>query len=264
MEETAQQPLFGKRVLVTRAQAQSRELCERIKQLGGDTYAFPTIRIMDPVSYEALDQALRRLSHFVWVVFTSVNGVDRFFRRLRAVPDADIRQLAQTSVAAIGPKTAEALADKGLKVDLIPDEYRAEALLSALEKHVAAGDNILLPRANIARKVLPDGLRRLGCDVTEADAYRTEINAEHAAEVAHMLADRAFHIVTFTSASTVRNFVKALDQTGQPWRHWITQAHIACIGPVAADAARELGLEPDVVATNYTTEGLLAAMQSLP
>lgn len=263
MREKVQQPLLGRRVLVTRAKAQSRELYKRIRELGGEAYAFPTIRIAEPVSYDALDAALRRLSDFIWVVFTSVNGVDHFFRRLQVVPEADIRQLVQTSVAAIGPKTAEALAEKGLKADLMPGEYRAEALLAALEKHVAKGDNILLPRADIARKVLPDGLRDLGCNVTEVDAYRTEVETERAAEVAYMLADRAFDIITFTSASTVRNFVKALDKTGQPWRRWVGQAHIACIGPVAADAARELGLEPDVVASDYTIEGLLAAIQTL-
>lgn len=263
MRQAADMPLTGKRVVVTRARAQSAALCERITQLGGDAYTFPTIRIVPPSSYEQLDKAISCLGDFQWVVFTSVNAVDHFFRRMRVLPQADFRQLAHVSIAATGPKTAAALEEKKLEVDVFPGEYRAEALLSALRKRVVKGQRILLPRANIARSVLPNGLRALGCEVVAVDAYQTEIATENAAEVVHMLVDGAIDIITFTSSSTVRNFVKALDQTGEPWRDWISQAKTAFIGPLAANTARELGLEPDAVATDYTLDGLLVAIRNI-
>lgn len=264
MSNTVQQPLLGRSVLVTRAKAQNSDLCARIEQLGGETYEFPTIRIVEPASYEKLDAAIRGLREFQWVIFTSVNGVDHFFRRVHALPEANILHMAQARIAAIGPKTAEALTEKGLKVEVLPGEYRAEALLSAMEERVVPGDKVLLPRANIARKVIPDGLRELGCEVTEVDAYRTVVETDKAAQVAQMLADNAADIIiTFTSSSTVRNFVKSLDQTSQPWREWVDHARIACIGPITADTARELGLKPDAVARDYTIEGLVEVIQTL-
>ncbi|WP_054949002.1 bifunctional uroporphyrinogen-III C-methyltransferase/uroporphyrinogen-III synthase [Numidum massiliense] len=257
-----EKPLSGHRVLVTRPRGQNRGMVHAIERLGGEPYEFPTIRIVDPADYGPLDQAIRQLGSFKWVIFTSVNGVEHFFRRIRAVPGVDIRQMADARIAAVGPKTAEALAEKGLEVDLLPGEYRAEALLTVLEKNVMKGDRILLPRANIARNVLPDGLRALGCDVTDVDAYRTVTDASRAGDVARLLARRSLSIATFTSSSTVRNFVQALEATGTTWRQWMKGVQVACIGPIAAGTARELGLEVDIVATDYTTEGLLTAIQA--
>lgn len=263
MGEDDARPLSGKRVLVTRAQAQNKDLCERIKQIGGEPYEFPTIRISPPASYRELDEAIRQLSRYTWVIFTSVNGVDHFFRRLSVVTGEDARQLVHTSIAAIGPKTAKALTEKGLKVDVLPGEYRAEALLSELKQHVTKVDKILLPRASVARNVLPDGLRAIGCDVTVVDAYQTEPETEKASEVVKLLAERQIDIITFTSPSTVRHFVLALDQTGEPWRDWITEAQIVCIGPITESALNELGLESAAVAADYTVEGLVEAIETL-
>lgn len=262
MKPRSRGPLMGKRVLVTRARPQNAELAKRIRQLGGESYEFPTIRIDAPKSYAKLDEAIDRLEEFQWIVFTSVNAVNHFFRRLHFVrPEGSVRRLAHAAIAANGPKTAAALREHQVEVAVCPTKYRAEALLAELEKRVARGDKVLLPRANIARRVLADGLRACGCDVMDVDVYRTEVETENAAEVAHMLMNHDIDIVTFTSSSTARNFVKSLDQTGQPWRDGISQVTVACIGPLTARAAEELGLAPDVVAVDYTIDGMLTAIQ---
>lgn len=260
MNIIADRPLSGKGVLVTRAKPQNAELCERIEQLGGVAYEFPTIRIVEPPSYAALDAALNRLKDFHWIVFTSVNAVDYFFRRLNTHLGNDYRQLDHARIAANGPKTANALREKGLTVTVSPNEYRAEVLLSELERQVKTGEKILLPRANIARNVLPEGLRAIGCDVVDVDAYHTEVASEGAADVAQMLMAGAVDIVTFTSSSTVRNFVHILDGTGLPWREGMRRVSVACIGPLTADTAKDLGLEVASVATDYTIDGLIEAM----
>lgn len=259
-----EQPLAGWRILVTRPREQSRELCDIIEQLGGEAVIFPTIRIEDPLDSAPLDQAIRRLNRYEWIVFTSVNGVKCFMSRMAALLGKDWQgSLAHTRIAAIGPKTAKALTQNGLSVDVLPEEYRAEALLEALAGQVAPGDRLLLPRADIARKVLPEGLRQLGCEVTEVDAYRVVRERNRAQQVAHLLTVKRIHVVTFTSPSTVKHFVQALDETSSQWREALDTVHIGCIGPVTADSVRALIREPDVVAEDYTVSGLATAICSL-
>ncbi|MGI6125430.1 MAG: uroporphyrinogen-III C-methyltransferase [Planifilum sp.] len=256
-------PLFGKRVLVTRARSQASALSERIEALGGEAIEFPAIRITRPARQDLLDAALSRLEDYDWVVFTSVNGVRCFFRRLREL-NLDIRRMAKAKVAAIGPQTAEALMGKGLQVEVQPGEYRAEALVEAMASRVEPGENVLLPRADIARKVLPRELERFGLKVTEVDAYDTRVGTEDAGEVARLLEEGAIHVITFTSSSTVRNFVQALRTVREDWKSLVAPVQVACIGPITARTAEELGLEVDAVAETYTIDGLVDVLKRLP
>ncbi|WP_124727075.1 uroporphyrinogen-III C-methyltransferase [Staphylospora marina] len=256
-------PLFGKRILVTRARSQMSVLSEKIRELGGEPLEFPVIRITSPARQDLLDQALRCLGSYDWVIFTSANGVRRFFLRLREL-GIDIRSMHKAKVAAIGPKTAEPLLERGIQVELLPDEYRAESLVEVLRPHVKPGERILLPRADIARKVLSEELAALGCEVTEVDAYDTRMNAENAGEVVKLLKEEAIHVITFTSPSTVRNFLKAVGTLEPDVHSLLARPSIVCIGPVTAKAAEEEGLNVDAVADDYTIDGLLDAVRKLP
>lgn len=256
-------PLFGKRVLVTRARSQSSALSDKIQALGGEALEFPVIRITPPQEIDRLDTALRELPRYDWVIFTSVNGVKHFFKRLQELK-LDIRQLTKARIAAIGPKTAEALTDKGLLVEVLPDEYRAEALVESLRPFVRAGEEILLPRADIAREVLANELVAIGCHVTEVDAYDTQIETEDASQIAEMLEEGAIHVITFTSSSTVRNFVEAIRTVRDDVHALLQHSQIVCIGPITAQTAEEMGLTVDVIADTYTIDGLVSAIQQLP
>ncbi len=258
----SQKPLFGRRILVTRAREQARELSQKIEELGGEALEFPVIRIAPPAQINPLDAALKELSSFQWVIFTSVNGVKFFFQRLHQLK-IDVRKM-RAKVAAVGPKTAAALEDKGIQVDLIPQEYVAESLLEALLPVIRSGDRVLLPRANIARNVLPKGLSQAGCEVVDVDAYDTCGTEENAEEVAHFLAEGRLHVLTFTSSSTVHYFVKAMEKACTDWRHLVSRAQIACIGPITKRTAEAYGLHVDIMATSYTISGLVKALTQLP
>ncbi|WP_134684805.1 uroporphyrinogen-III C-methyltransferase [Brevibacillus migulae] len=249
-------PLFGKRVLVTRARSQASELSEKIAELGGEAYEFPLVKMIPPTDPRPLDEAISQLGSFDWVIFTSPNGVGFFFKRLREL-GADIRHM-RAKLAAVGPKTAEALQEKGLTVTVLPGEFRAEGLLNSLEGQLKPGEKVLLPRADIAREVLPRELKERGLEVTEVDTYETVIDAENAAETIELFKEKAISIVTFTSSSTVKNFVQALAQ--ENLQELLDGVQIACIGPVTADTAKELGLAVDIVAKDFSIQGLLDAL----
>lgn len=246
-------PLFGKRILVTRARSQASGLSEQIAELGGEAYEFPLVKMMPPQDSQPLDEALHNLSSFDWVMFTSVNGVAFFFKRLRELK-VDIRSM-KAKIAAVGPKTAEALEEKGLTVTVLPGEFRAEGLLNSLQGQLHAGEKVLLPRADIARETLPRELRNLGLEVTEVDTYDTVIDAGNVEETIELLREKAIQIITFTSSSTVKNFVQAME--GQDLSQLLAGVQIACIGPITADTARGLGLTVDLVANDSTIQGLV-------
>ncbi|MGB9802436.1 uroporphyrinogen-III C-methyltransferase [Desulfofundulus sp.] len=247
-------PLFGTRVLVTRSQEQASQLSQAIEALGGEALEFPTIQIVEPESYEPMDTAIARLDSYRWIIFTSVNGVRFFFARLLQ-QGKDVRDLKGVNLCAIGPKTREALERYALKVTYVPDEYRAEQIIAGLKDRIKPGERILLPRADIARKVLAELLSNLGAIVDEVVAYRTIPAGTDARLVRQMLAEGKIHIITFTSSSTVRNFVKMLEEDQLP--RLLQGVTVACIGPVTAHTARELGLPVHVQARRYTIEGLL-------
>lgn len=241
--------LTGRRVVVTRPQDQAEALCDRLRALGAEPIFFPVIAIAPPERGGALDQAIQGLAEYDWIIFTSVNGVEHFWARLTA--HAGPRPSAPRSkIAAIGPATAEALSQRGVSVHLMPAEYRAEAILDVIGD--VAGQRILLPRADIARPALAEGLRAMGARVDEAPAYHTVQGKPPPAAFDALRA--GVDVIIFTSSSTVRNFValtKGLNY-GDPF--------VACIGPVTAATAHELGLRVDMVAEEYTVDGLLETL----
>lgn len=247
-------PLFGLRVLVTRPREKAAQTAAQLRELGAEPIIFPTIAIRSPESWKPLDAALEGLPSYDWVIFTSTNGVRFFWQRLREI-GRDARALAGTRLAAIGPVTAQELAKRGLQADLIPDEYVAEALLDYVGP--VDGNRILLPRADIARPLLTDGLRAAGAEVNEVTAYRTVPAAsEDVDQIRRMLTTGEIDILTFTSSSTVSNFVLSLE----PLPELSQGTTVACIGPITAQTAEESGLPVHVSAREHTVEGLLNAL----
>lgn len=254
-------PLFGKRVLVTRAQEQAFELVDRLLDLGADPIEAPTIRVIPPEDLAPLDEACANLESFDWIVFTSANGVEAFMRQLLAGP-RDIRTLGGLRLSAIGPATADRLNRYGLKVDVMPREHRAEAVFAALQQaDCLKGKHVLLPRADIARSVLPAALRKAGANVTEVTAYKTvladEVRDENP-DIYKLLLEQEVDVVTFTSASTVRNFVKILGPG--PAVDLLNTTLVASIGPITAEAAQELGIKSTIMPQTYTIPALVDAI----
>ncbi|MEW5954691.1 MAG: uroporphyrinogen-III C-methyltransferase [Bacillota bacterium] len=250
-------PLFGRRILVTRSREQASELSAAIEDLGGEAVEFPSIAIQEPEDYSPLDRAIEVLSTFQWLIFTSVNGVEHFFRRLRLL-GKDIRDLAGISICAIGPRTRDALEKYALQVDYVPGEYRAEEIISGLKDKVRPGQRILLPRADIARRMLPESLAAMGVEVAEVTAYRTIMGKGNSALIREMLQSGQLHVVTFTSSSTVKNFVHLLGLENP--REALKGVTVACIGPITAATANQMGLDVDVTASEYTIPGLVRAL----
>jgi uroporphyrinogen III methyltransferase / synthase len=243
-------PLFGRRVVVTRASEQAGELVMRLQAQGAATVEVPAIEIREPADGgAALSAAVDRLAGYDWVVLTSPNGARRLLDAIRD-RGRDARAFAGARLAAIGPGTAEALASANLVVDLVPPRFVAESLLDAFPAPTAAGGRLLLVRAAVARDVLPEGLRGRGWDVDVVEAYRTEqapLSEEQAAAVA------AADVVTFTSSSTVSNFLAALGGRAIP-------PAVVAIGPITAATARDHGLAVDVEAEVHTIDGLVDAL----
>jgi uroporphyrinogen III methyltransferase / synthase len=240
-------PLFGKRIVVTRAREQASELRARLEALGAQVVELPSIAI------EPLDFVLPDLTHYAWVVFTSVNGVTHFFDRGLVASGLDTRALGSVRVAAIGPGTADALSSVGVNADLLPARFVAESLLEAFPAPVVAGEHVLLPRAETARDVLPEGLRERGYGVDVLPVYRTVRAAPDDADVA-LVRGGDVDAITFTSSSTVQNFRSLVPSfEGE-------QPLVASIGPVTSQTARERGLRVDVEADPHTIDGLVAAL----
>lgn len=271
-------PLQGKRVLVTRTRDQASVLSEHLHGLGAVPVEFPTICIVPPQDWSALDAALRRLyTHDVepfydWLIFTSANGVTICCERL-LVLGYEPRALRHVRVATIGPATAAALARYGISADIIPDAYIAEGVSAALVEDARrrgtslAGQRVLLARAAEARKVLVTDLQQAGAHVDEVAAYYTHTVAsddEQGRAVLRLLRERQLDILTFTSSSTVRNFVTWLQSCVQANAldngTILLHTTIACIGPITAQTARELGLHVDIEAKEFTIDGLVDAI----
>jgi len=248
-------PLFGRRIVVTRAAEQAADFVERLERVGAEAIAAPTIEIEPMDATSALDGVLASIDRFDWIVFTSAHGVDVFFARLFA-SGGDSRRLGRASLAAIGPATADALGRYGLRVDVLPRDFRAEDLAETLAPRVH-GKRVLLPRAEGARDVLPKALAGAGAEVVDVATYRARPAAVLPQRVSDLLAQDAVDAITFTSSSTVRYF-HALLGDGAPAK--TGRASIACIGPITAATARELGWNVQVEARSYTTEGLAAAL----
>ena len=275
-ELTTSMPLQGKRILITRTRNQASVFSERLRALGAIPIEFPTIRIVPPTDWTQLDASLNRLytSSYDWLIFTSVNGVKICCERLRSLGynPQDIQAIQRVRIAAIGPATAKALERYGLTSDLVPDEYRAEgvtqALLEDAELHGVSlkGQRILLARAAEARKILVTQLQQAGALVDEVPAYFTHqatSDDEQGREVWRLLQQRQLDMLTFTSSSTVRNFVvwlESIEHKEEPGNIRFHLPTIACIGPITAQTARELGLRVDIEAKTFTIDGLVEAI----
>jgi uroporphyrinogen III methyltransferase / synthase len=254
-------PLFGRRILVTRPRDQAAEMSELIEALGGEAIEAPMIRIVPPEDYEELDAACAEVGRYDWVVFSSANAVEAFMQRLLASP-LDLRALSHTKLCAVGPATTERLVRYGLKVDLVPAEYRADAIAQAFSQSGSLrGLNVLIPRADIGREVVGDELRRQGANVREVIAYRTVVvdpEREGEPDVYRLLLDHQLDVVTFASASSVRSFVRAFgaDQAADLLR----PVAVAAIGPVTAEAALQYNINTTIMPVQYTVPALVDAI----
>ncbi len=249
-------PLFGRRVLVTRTRSQAGRFSALLEEAGAQVVECPAIEIAPPPSMEPLDAALTRLESYDWVVFTSVNGVERFFARLGEL-GRDVRTLHHAKLAAMGPETAAALERLHLRADLVPAEFRAEGLLASLAGFALRGARFLLPRAAGARPLLPEVLERAGASVDEVITYRSACPAQSVEQLRSALDDGRLDCLTFTSSSTVRHFLELLAAADPAHgRQRIAAASVACIGPITAATAAEAGLRVDVVPRQYTIAAL--------
>jgi uroporphyrinogen III methyltransferase/synthase len=247
-------PLFGRRIVVTRARAQAGELSARLEAHGAEVLEFPTIEVRPPEDYGPLDAAIRDLDSFGWIVFTSVNGVESFVERLRH-HGLDLRAVPRSAkLAAVGPATAERLERAGLRVDVVPEEFRAEGLIDALDADTLVGSRVLIPRAKVAREILPQRLREAGAEVVVPPAYETVPSSEGKEHLAKLLEAGEIDCVTFTASSTVENFVVAFG--GEETAGLLAGTKVACIGPITADTARKYGVLIDAEAEEYTIPGL--------
>ena len=250
-------PLFGKKILVTRAREQASDLSERVRDLGGIPIEFPTIEVIPPESWADADHCAAQMAVYDWVIFTSANGVKFFLERIFALGH-DIRDLKGPRICAIGPKTAEALDALKVKVDLVPSEYRAESIFEGLKKEDLKGKRLLIPRARLARDVLPQELRKTGASVDVVEVYQTIRPAGNAEEVKRLLRNKSISAITFTSSSTVSNFA---DLVGiNEVRDLMGGVAIASIGPITAERARTLGIKTTVMPEEFTIPALVEAL----
>lgn len=256
-----ERPLFGRRIVVTRPREDAPELVDHLALLGAEAIEAPMIRMAPPEDYGPLDEAITTLDQFDWVVFTSANAVDHFMARLLAGP-GDTRALNGVRLCTVGPATRDRLQRYALKVDLMPADGRPEALVQALRAAgPATGARVLLPRANVGREVLVEELRKSDAQVTEVTAYRvllTDAEREGEPDIYRLLLDRSIDVVTFTSASSVRNLVTLLGSEQAP--DLLRQTTVACIGPVTAEAAAQMGISTAIMPNEYTVPALVEAI----
>jgi len=248
-------PLFGKGIVITRPERQADDLACLLSAEGAHPIAFPTIKIVPPVSWQELDESIDKLVTYDWLIFTSANGVQFFFERLRE-KNNDIRNLKGIKICCIGPATARQIEGKGIQVDLVPKQFIAEGILQSFAAMDLKGSKILLPRASKARDVLPEGLKKLGASVDVVATYRTINSGRKKEDLAAIICDGKVDVITFTSSSTVSNFVEIM---GRDFK-LPANINVACIGPVTADTAKRAGFKIDINQQEYTMAGLVQSL----
>jgi uroporphyrinogen III methyltransferase/synthase len=255
MQSASLKPLSGLKVLVTRPIGQAQRLSEKLRELGATTIELPTIEVVPAQNNDALDQALRRLGEYHWVIFTSVHGV-RFFMKRMAGLKISPTVMKEVMLAAIGPATASELERTVKKPEFVPNEYLSEKIADGLGN--VKGRRILLPRADIASKNLPELLRSREALVEEVVSYRTIIPPDLTPERVNSIFMRGIDLVTFTSPSAVHNLAQVLgdDRLGQI----LSNVKVACIGPVTVQATKELGIGVNIVAGIHTVDALVEAI----
>jgi uroporphyrinogen-III synthase len=260
-------PLAGLRIVVGRARHQAGALSSSLQELGAEVIEIPFIEIRKPRSYQPLDTALKNLHDYDWLILTSVNGVEALWKRVQKLRLSK-RHFKRLQVAAIGPATKKAIEERGIKVKVVPEEYVAESVVQSL-RDLVAGKRVLLARARVARDVIPRELRKLSAKVDVVEAYETVIPQSSQTRLRTILkSPKRPHMITFTSSSTVRNFVALLGKNvwrGRPHPRKpgpLDGMRLASIGPVTSSTLRELGLPVDVEAKEYTIPGLIKAIVS--
>jgi uroporphyrinogen III methyltransferase / synthase len=256
------QPLAGKTVVITRAATQASEFATELERHGAKVMVCPTIEISDPESYDRLDEAIDHLYGYDWLIFTSVNGVDFFLRRL-AAKGKNVDELDELKTCAIGAATADQLRDAHIHVDVVPQEFKAEGVFTALMSYIGGSErlqglNVLLPRAAVARDYLPKALEEAGARVDVVAAYRTVVpeNLDRG-RLSAMLAGDA-DCIAFTSSSTVKNLALLFDTSDLS--RILDGVAIACIGDITACTAAEYGLKVDIQPTEFTIPALAEAI----
>jgi uroporphyrinogen III methyltransferase/synthase len=249
--------LKGKHILITRPEEQAKDFIEALKAQGAEPISFPTIRIISPRDWLKVDNAIENLTTYDVLIFTSVNGVKNFFQRLKE-KGKNISPLKKLKMVAIGPKTAAAIEQFHLRVDIIPKKFQAESVVEALEKDGITGKRFLLPRAEKARDVLPKEITKRGGHINVVTVYRTSKGKGDVQAVKELFRKRLIHVITFTSSSTVKNFVELLAE--KDISKMIKGAVVASIGPITADTAASLGIKTDILPENYTIPGLVKAI----
>ncbi|TAM84734.1 MAG: uroporphyrinogen-III C-methyltransferase [Acidobacteria bacterium] len=251
-------PLFGRRIVTTRTRGQATIFRDALESLGAEAIEIPAIEIRDPQSTKPLDEAIGRLQEFDYLLFTSANGVRKFLGRLAAC-GRDVRDLKGLEIGAIGPGTSAELAATGIRADFLPHEYRAEGLIECLKGAEVRGKAFLIPRAKVARDILHRSLEERGARVEVVEAYETVRPELPAGEVKRLLTPVP-DAVTFTSSSTVTNFVNLIENAGL--RKILERVVIASIGPVTSETCRKHGLDVSIEATDSTVAGLIQALQA--
>jgi uroporphyrinogen III methyltransferase/synthase len=256
-------PLFGQRVLVTREHSGDFEL---LAELGAEIIEFPTIKIVPPISWVALDEAIDKIESYNWLILTSINSVKFFFKRLFE-RDKDIRELKGVKICAIGTKTAGEVKKYGLKINLVPEEFNAEGLIKAFiaeyetqtktkwsTEQGLKGIKFLLPRAEHGRSIFPDAIKELGGEIDVATVYRAVNPGVHGKRLKRFLKERKISIVTFTSAATFNNFISIMDKDAH---NLLKGVIIAVIGPVTAKAVKTAGFKVNIMPRQATIEGMV-------
>jgi uroporphyrinogen-III synthase len=249
--------LSGVRVLVGRARHQASALSGELRRLGATVIEIPFIEIRKPRSFKPLDSALKNLAEYDWLILTSVNGVEAMWKRRHALRLSD-KDLKHLRFAAIGPSTKRAIEEHGVKVDVVPKEYVAESVVRSLQRRVK-GKRALLVRAKVARDVIPRELRKAGAQVDVVEAYETVVPRASGRRLRSVMRNprQRPHVVTFTSSSTVRNFVALV---GSRRDITLDGIRMASIGPVTSSTLREVGLRADIAAKEFTIPGLVRAV----
>jgi uroporphyrinogen III methyltransferase/synthase len=249
-------PLFGKRIVITRGRDQAASLRQTLTELGAEVIEIPTIEIRDPDSWEPLDAAIHRLGEFDYLLVTSANGVRNFLARLKAC-GRDVRDLKGLTIGAIGPATAAEFAKTGITVDFVPREYRAEGLLELLAGTELRGKSFLIPRAKVARDLVPRVLAERGARVEVVEAYQTVTPEFPSGELDRLITPPP-DVIAFTSSSTASNFAKLCG--ARPLPTVLEGAVVASIGPITSDTIRKLGLTVAIEAKESTIPGLIRAV----
>jgi uroporphyrinogen-III synthase len=254
-------PLGGWRILIMRPSHQSFGLSDPLRRRGAEVIEIPTIEITSAGSLGPLENALIKIDHYDTLILTSVNGVEVLFERYNklGLPIVDMQHLL---VVAIGPATARAIESEGVGVSIVPEKYVAESVVEALRGKITKHSRVLLVRAKVARDVLPDELRKMGAQVEVIEAYQTRVPEGAAEKIKTLFANpgRRPHVVTFTSSSTVTNFLSLLGE-GAAWKQMLEGVTLASIGPVTSATLRAADLDPAVEASEYTMDGLVAAIE---